>query len=265
MVEKRTIVLIALMTIVWASITSGFATYYYLEQARYREKFSEEKQLLIELTENYDASRTKQDLLSKDYNDLLREYYQFFGDDLTLFVEKYDALLSNLGNNYTFPLNMFPKLNETYNNLVNRIHNTQEITREEFDSLLNDFYRLLTELATKELENFLDKISVMQVDFCVDYGNGTIDWYNVSIPHGMTLFDLTQNVTKVEYVYYSWMEPGHTLVNSINNVAPSGGKYWFWYYWDETDNKWVSGQVGCDAWVLKNNGAYKWEYTMWSP
>jgi hypothetical protein len=79
----------------------------------------------------------------------------------------------------------------------------------------------------------------------------------------MTLFDLTQNVTDVKYDYYPSMEPGHILVTSINNLGPFGGKYWFWYYWDETKHDWIRGQVGCDAWVLKNDGTYKWVYEMW--
>jgi hypothetical protein len=265
LVEKRTIVFVTLVIIVWASITSGFAAYYYLEQARYQEQTYEKQQLLTELTENYDMSVTKRDSLSKDYNTLLEEYYQFFGENLSSFMDKYKNLLSNLGNNYTLTLNRFPKLNETYNNLLGQTLNGQSITREDFDSLLNDFYKLLMDLAAKELESFLDKISVIKVNLCIDYGNGTVEWHNLSVPHGTTLFDLTYNMTEVTYTYYSWMEPGHILVNSINSVTPSEGKYWFWYYWDETNNKWISGQVGCDAWILKDSGTYKWEYKMLSP
>ncbi|MEM3459344.1 MAG: hypothetical protein QXN36_07395 [Candidatus Bathyarchaeia archaeon] len=266
MVEKRTIVFITLAITVWASITSGFAAYYYLEQMRYQKQAYEKQQLLTELTENYYTSITKLDLLSRDYNSLLEEYYHF-GENLSLFVDKYKNLLSNMGNNYTLALNRFPKLNETYNNLLSRTLNGQSITREEFNSLLNDFYKLLTDLAAKELESFMDKISAIKVNLCIDYGNGTVEWHNISVPHGTTLFDLTHNMTEVTYTYYSWMEPGHILVNSINNVsaAPSEEKYWFWHYWDETNNRWISGQIGCDAWILKDNGTYKWEYKMWSP
>ncbi len=256
---------ITLIIIVWASITSGFTAYYYLEQIRYQGQSSEKQQLLTELTQNYDTSIIKQDSLSRDYNALLEEYYRFFGENLSLFMDKYKNILSNLGNNYTLILDKFPELNETYNDLSNRALNEQSITREEFESLLNDFYELLTDLAAKELESFLDKIGVIKVDLCIDYGNGTKEWHNISITHGMTLFDLTKKTAKVDYTYYSWMKPGHILVNSINNLAPSEGKYWFWHYWDETKNEWISGQVGCDAWVLKNNGAYKWEYKMWAP
>jgi len=268
LVEKRTIVFVALATLVWASITTGFMSYYYLEQMRYQEQFDEKQQLLMELAENYNASIVKHDLLSRDYNTLLGEYYQFFGEDCSIFMGKYQKLLSSLSGNYTSTLNQFPKLNETYNNLSNKSQTISEqnlVTTEEFNSLLNDFYKLCTALAATELEGFLAEISMVEVNLCIDYGNETKNWYNISTSPGMTLFDLTKNIAKVEYDYYSWMEPGHILINSINNVAPSGGKYWFWYYWDEAKNEWIRGQVGCDAWILKNNGTYKWIYKAWEP
>ena len=265
MVEKRAIVLVMLVTLVWASITSGFAAYYFLEQSRCQKGFYDEQHLLADLVRNYDASVAKQDSLLRDYNALLEQYYQFFGDNVSPFVVRYRGLLSNLGSNYTATLDGFPKLNETYSDLLNRAVNEQSVTRDEFDSLLNDFYGLLSGLVSKELESSLDRISVMNVDLGIDYGNGTMHWYNVSVSRGATLFDLTRNLTMIDYSYYSAMQPGHALVNSINGVAPSDGKYWFWYYWDDTKNVWIAGQIGCDAWVLKGSGVYKWVYTAWSP
>lgn len=257
-----------LATLVWASIATGSMAYYYLEQIRYQEQFNEKQQLLMELSENYNASIAKQDLLSKDYNALLGEYYQFFGENCSLFMDKYKKLLSNLSSNYTSTLNKFPKLNETHNNLLNKTQTLSKqsaVTRGEFDSLLNDFYKLFVALTAKELEGFIGEMSAIKVNLCIDYGNETKEWHNVSTSPGMTLFDLTQNITNVKYDYYPLMEPGHILVTSINNLAPSGGKYWFWNYWDEGKNEWIRGQVGCDAWTLKNNGTYKWVYEMWQP
>jgi hypothetical protein len=268
LVEKRTIVFVTLAMLVWASIATGSMAYYYLEQIRYQEQFNENQQLLVELSENYNTSIVKQDLLSRDYNALLGEYYQFLGENCSLFMDKYTKLLSNLSSNYTSTLNKFPKMNETHNNLLNKTQTLCEqsvVTRGEFDSLLNDFYRLFAALTAKELERFIGEMSAIKVNLCIDYGNETKEWHNVSTSSGMTLFDLTQNITNVKYDYYPLMEPGHILVTSINNLAPSGGKYWFWNYWDEGKNEWIRGQVGCDAWTLKNNGTYKWVYEMWQP
>ncbi|MGQ9506868.1 MAG: hypothetical protein ACUVTB_03285 [Candidatus Bathycorpusculaceae bacterium] len=266
MVEKRTLIFLILTTLVWALIATGAMAYYYLEQTKCQAQFNEKQETLTELAENYEASMNKQDLLLRDYNALLGEYYQFFDENCSIFMDEYIQLLSNLGGNYTSTLNKFPKLNETYNSLLNTSQTLSEedlVTRDEFESLISDFHKLLVALTAKELENFLSKITMMSVNLCIDYGNDTRTWYNVSVLPGMTLFDLTQNLTKVRYDYYPWMEPGHVLVNSINGVAPSEGKYWFWYYWDEAKDEWIFGQVGCDAWILRNNGTYRWIYKVW--
>jgi hypothetical protein len=257
-----------LATLTWALMATGSVAYYYLEQTRYQSQFDEKQQMLAELARNYNASLAKQDLLSRDYNALLREYYQFFGDNCSSFVGEYLKLLSDLNSNYTSTLNEFTILNETYDYLLNKtltLSSQNNVTRGAFDSLLSSFHELSAALVARELEGFLAGVSVVKVNLFIDYGNETKEWYNVSTSPGMTLFDLTQNLTKVEYDYYPLMEPGHTLVTSINGLSPSGGKYWFWHYWDEAKNEWVAGQVGSDAWMLKNNGTYSWVYEMWQP
>jgi hypothetical protein len=266
--EKRTILFLMLAAVVWASIASSSMAYYYLEQTRYKGQNDEMQQLLNGIAENYNSSLTKQDSLSRDYNTLLGEYYQFFGDNYSQFMSGYKSLLSSLEGNYTSALNKFPELKEAYNNLLNNSQALSEknvVTGEEFDSLLKDYYRLFMSLAAKELEDFLNTISTIEVTLCIDYGNETQKWHNLSASSGKTLFDLTLQIAKVDYDYYSLMEPGHMLINSIDDLAPSGGKYWFWYYWDGTKNEWIRGQIGCDAWLLKDNGIYKWAYKTWEP
>jgi len=258
LVEKRTIVFVTLATLVWASIATGSVAYYYLEQIRYGEQVKEKQQLLNELAGNYSASVTKRNLLSGDYGALLGEYQWFSGENYSALMGKYEKLLSNLGGNYTLTLNEFPELNETYNTLLNEFQTLNEksaITREEFSSLLDEFYRLFTALAMKEMEGYLGHISVIKVSLCIDYGNSTIEWHNISTSHGITLFDLTREIAKVEYSYWPTLEPGHILVTSINNYKEG---YWIWYYWDDVENRWIFGPVGCDAWILKDNGIYNW-------
>jgi len=245
--------------LVWASITTGSVAYYYLEQTRYREQLKEKQQLLSELSENYGVSATKRNLLSGEYGALLGEYQWFVGENYSALMSKYEELLSNLRRNYTLTLNEFPELNATYNNLLNEFQTLSAksvVTKEEFGSLLDEFYILFAVLATKELEGFVGEISAIHVSLCIDYGNQTIKWYNnIASSFGATLFDLTRKVASVEYSYWATMEPGHILVTSINNYAEG---YWLWYYWDDTKNEWVFGPVGCDAWILKDNGIYKW-------
>jgi len=249
---------IILATLVWATITSGLTAYYYLEQVKYQEKFDEKQQLLSEITENYDTSTAKWNSLSGDYGALLGEYQWFAGENYSQFMSVYEKLLSELGGNFTAVLTEFPELNATYNNLSNEFQTLNEksqVTKEEFGSLLDDFYKLFTALTAKELEGFLGKISVIEVSLRIDYGNQTIEWYNVSTHPGITLFDLTREKTVADYSYWPTMEPGHILITSINNYAEG---YWLWYYWDEVKKDWIFGPVGCDAWILSNHGTYKW-------
>ena len=257
MVEKRTIAFITLTTLVWASIASGSVAYYYLEQIRYGEQLSEKQRLLNEIATNYSVSATKRNLLSGDYGALLGEY-RFLGENYSILMGKYSKLLSSLSGNYTSTLDEFPELNETYNNLSDEfktLNGKSTVTKEEFGSILDKFYKLFTSLAIKELEGFQDKIGTIEVSLSIDYGNQTIEPHNVSIPLGTTLFDLTRKIAKIEYSYWPTMEPGHILVTSINNYMEG---HWVWYYWNDVENKWIFGPVGCDAWVLKNNGIYSW-------
>lgn len=269
MVEKRTLVFVILAILTWALIATGVMAYYYLEQLRYQSQLVETQGLLTGVAENYTTSMAKQDMLLRDYNALFGEYYQLYPENCSIFMDEYCQLLSNLGGNYTHVLNTFPKLNDTHAYLLNQaqaLSAQNVVTRTEFEALLSEFYKLLSNLAAKELENSLVKVSLIHVNLCINYGNETPPiWFNVSATPGMTLFDLTRNLTNVEYDYYAWMEPGHVLVKSINGVASDGEKYWFWYYWDETNHEWVFGQVGCDAWILRDNGTYRWIYKAWGP
>jgi hypothetical protein len=149
-------------------------------------------------------------------------------------------------------------LNNSYSNLLSTfqtLNENSQVSKEEFGSLLDDFYELFMALTMKESEGFLGKVSEIEVNLCIDYGNLTVKWFNTSVSPSASLFDLTQKVAEVEYSYWQTMEPGHILITSINNYAEG---YWIWYYWDEVNNEWVFGPVGCDAWILNNNGIYKW-------
>lgn len=258
MVEKRTMVFVTLATLVWALMTTGFMSYYYMEQTKFQKQVDEKQQLLKELTENYEASTTKRNLLVGDYGTLLGEQQLHTSENYSSLMGKYEKLLSNLSGNYTLTLNAFPELNKTYSNLLaefQALNNRSQVSKEEFGSLLGDFYKLLTALTIKESEGLLGKVGVIEVSLCIDYGNLTVKWFNISASPSASLFDLTQKVANVEYSYWPTMEPGHILITSINNYAKG---YWVWYYWDEENNDWVFGPVGCDAWILNNNGVYKW-------
>lgn len=258
MVEKRVLIFTSLAMVVLLSITAGSAAYYYLEQNRTLEQLREDQQLLSELTQNYDNAVSKRNLLSGGYSTLVGDYQWFSGDNYSSLLNKYDRLLSNLKGNYTAVLSAFPELNETYNQLLSEFQATSQksaVTKEEFGSLLDDFYKLFTTLAVKELDRFAGQVATINVSLSINYCNSTTEWHNVSTSPSTTLFELTRAVASVDYSYWSTMEPGHILINAINNNADG---YWVWYYWDNATNGWVFGPVGCDAWILRNNGMYNW-------
>jgi len=167
-----------------------------------------------------------------------------------------------LKGNYTDLLNTSPDLNETYNLLWQKhqtLNQQTVIEKTEFDELLSEFDKLFTSMALKEMGKSISEVTTIQVSLLIDYGNTTIKWYNVSAPLGTTLFNLTRTVAKIEYSYWPTMEPGHILMTSINDSAEG---YWLWYYWDEDSGEWVFGPVGCDAWMLKDSGVYKWHQSL---
>jgi hypothetical protein len=258
LVEKRTLTIALLATLTWGLIATGSVTYYYLEQIRYHEQLSKKQDLLNQLKENYEFYVAKRNLMSGEYSKLFGEYQWFAGEDYSPLITGYNKLLSNLRGNYTLVLNKFSEINATYNDLLSKVQSlkNENVTKEEFGSLLNDFYKLFTTLAMKEIEEFLGETATIHVNICIDYGNGTVNWYNnTPASLGTTLFNMTTQLAKVNYSYWPTMEPGHILVNSINNYTEG---YWVWYYWNENINDWNWGPVGCDAWVLEDNGIYKW-------
>ncbi|NWG11090.1 hypothetical protein HXY33_04990 [Candidatus Bathyarchaeota archaeon] len=258
MVEKRILVFTTLSMLVLLSISAGSAAYYYMEQNRYAEQLQEKQQLLTMLTENYDVAVSKRNLLGGDYSLLFGEYQRFVGENYSALIGEYDVLLLNLRGNYTSALNAFPELNESYNLLLSEfqlISQKGTVTKAEFGSLLDGFYRLFTSLAMRELDSYTGELNLIDVRLSINYSNSSTEWHNVSVSLGTTLFELTREVAEVEYSYDPTMEPGHILVSSINNYADG---FWVWYYWDTAASVWVFGPVGCDAWILRNNGVYNW-------
>jgi len=261
LVEKRTMAFIVLAMLVWTSVATGFAAYYYLEQARYHNQLDEKQKLLNGLSENYSVSITKRNLLSGEYGTLLGEYQWLSGENYSSLMGKYEKLLTHLSGSHTSVLNKSLELNTTYDNLLNefqKLNAKSQVSREEFGSLLDKFYKLFVALTMKELEDSISRASEIHVSLCINYtkiGEPKAEWYNTSFSPSATLFDLTQKVANVEYSYYPTMEPGHILVASINNYTA----WWIWYYWDETMGDWSWGPIGCDGWILEDNGIYKWD------
>lgn len=96
------------------------------------------------------------------------------------------------------------------------------------------------------------------VDVKIDYGNGTVAWYNgTRIGAGESLLNATLRVAEIDYTAYEF----GVFVDMVNGVGGDPDKYWLWSYYDD---RWQSGMVGADQWRLHDGDAVAWTYTGFS-
>lgn len=275
MVEKRTLVFVNLAIIVWAITATTFVGYYYFQNELNADQLSSTQNSLSKIAVNYNTATEKYDSLLSDYALVRRDYMNYSYNlisDYSMLMPDLQILIINLGGNYSDILAQ-ADLNESYSQLSTDYSAMMEktnVTETDFASLLNKCNNLLGLFAFRELSAVLSDATTLSVSVEINYGNGTIQWHNETeaLP-GQTLFGIMQKIAFVNYSYYAFADPGHVLVNSINNVAaytdPSyaSGYSWIWYYHDSTKGMWINGPVGCDAWMLQNDGVYRWSYERW--
>jgi len=265
LVEKRVLTFVLLAVLVWAVLASSFAGYYSLEYSKQKEKLNEDQQLLKDIAQKYNESISKYSMLLAEYSTVYGSYSFHSGENFTELMPSFEKLLKSLRGNYSSLLNKQTDLNKSYTELNHKYQTLLQggnVTKEDFGNLLDDFYKLFNLLTLREMGSTLENAVKITVNLCIDYGNGTVKWFNeTEMPPGSSLFNLLTKVANVNYTYCSALEPGHIFVNSINEVGGEEGHYWLWYYWDEKSSTWIFGPVGCDAWLLKDNGIYKFVYT----
>lgn len=272
LVEKRTLVFLTLAILVWAASVSSLAAYLHLQNATYIKEISGNQKSLNKTASSYDELASKFNILLGEYSSLYGSY-SFPGVNFTSLMDALGRLVNNLNGNYSSILMNQEDLNETYYKLkehYQQIHQKDNMTEEDFGILLNEYHDLLNLLAIRTLSLIISETVTLNINVCIDYENGTMNWHNeTSMPAGSSMFQLTQKIAEVNYTYYPSMKPGHILVNSINDketriIGYSEGWSWIWYYWDDSEQNWISGPMGCDAWMLKNSGNYKWKFEHWS-
>ncbi len=100
---------------------------------------------------------------------------------------------------------------------------------------------------------------VIRVNICIDYGNGTVTWYNNTlVPINYSLLNATMMIASVEYTY--WPKYNACFVDSINGVPNRDPYYWMWWYWDEGERAWKHGLVSADHHILKQGEIVMWRY-----
>jgi len=109
-------------------------------------------------------------------------------------------------------------------------------------------------------------VKVIVVNIGVDYGNGTVVWYNNTVlPAGSTVLSALIQVAKVEYKIYSF----GAYVVSVNGVtekilSKKEGYSWMWYIYDKKKGKMVLGPTAADKYELANGDTILWKYEHWS-
>jgi hypothetical protein len=266
MVEKRTLVFVTLAMIVLAALASTFAGYYYLQYSNNAGQLNNAQNSLNTIASNYSDSTNKYYLLLNDYVTLNSAYSSFNKSNYVTLMPPLGSLIAHFGRNYTDLLAQ-KDINQTYHQLLNgyeKLLQNGTVTKEDYGSLLSEYYSLFNPSALGEIGLAINRATTLSVSVAIDYGNGTVAWYNKTIvPAGYNLLELTQEIAIVKYNYYPSMEPGHVLVDSINDKAGTSVSSWLWYYWNNADKGWAWGLVGCDAWLLKDGDIYKWSYESW--
>jgi hypothetical protein len=275
LVEKRTLVFVTLAVLVWAILASSIAGYLYLQNTMNSEQIAENQQSLNTMATTYNEAMAKYDQLLSDYSFLQGNYSFPLNTNFTLLTGSFLTLLNSVEGNFSSLLTDQKDLNETRYALQSESQTLLlkgNVTREEFGGLLDRCYEFLNLLAIRELSKTISEITTLTVNICIDYGNGTVEWHNKTvIPTGSSLFQLTQKVATINSTYDALMKPGHIRLTSINNkkeytnytIGYSEGGAWLWYYWKDNRQEWVFGPVGCDAWMLKDGGIYKWNFEYW--
>ena len=136
----------------------------------------------------------------------------------------------------------------------------------QLETAKRDLEALKSSLASIDEELLFFKERSVVVDIALDYGNGTIRWFNDTVlPRGSTvLHALIAVAMRVEYRYGEW----GAYVTSVDGVAEklvskSEGYSWMWYVYDRAKGKWVLGPVAADKYELKQGDIVKWVYSHW--
>ena len=275
MAQKSNWIWVSMGLLCLVIVSSYLAAFYYTENARYQRSYSESQQSLDDMASAYNELISKHNLLGREYSVLYGDYAFPFDVNFTLLMEPLGRSIDNLEANYSSVLTDQKDLNETYYILRGAYQEVYQkgknITREDFGELLEGFNELFNLLTLRELSNAVSKAVTLFVSIGLDYGNGTIHWSNeTEVAAGYSLFQLTQKIATINHTYYPLSKPGHVFIDAINDKKSytatdfSEGWSWIWYYWDDDTQEWVSGMVGCDAWMLENDGIYKWEFEHWS-
>ena len=134
------------------------------------------------------------------------------------------------------------------------------------------YYYVMYNGAIEQYQQALSSLrsSTYKVDIMIKFANGTQIWRNSTIiPIGWSLFNATMRATNgdMNYTFYSFA-PTTPYVITIFGVRAQGVHSWFWWAWNATERDWQLGEVGANAYILKDGDVVAWylaDTSTWPP
>lgn len=99
--------------------------------------------------------------------------------------------------------------------------------------------------------------SIVKVHILIDYGNGTVQSYDVMLTKGLTVLDALRSVAEVEVKMFP--ELGAYIV-AINGVRESYERNMFWMWYIKKDGEWELAPVGAGNYVPKEEVSVMFRY-----
>ena len=108
---------------------------------------------------------------------------------------------------------------------------------------------------------------IIDIDVGVNYGNGTITWFNHTKAKTIdTLLEVTMRLATINYTGSTGKGVFVTAINGVANPHLSSKYYWIW--WMRTTEGWITGSEGSDQYFVNEGEAYYWFYedtSTWPP
>jgi hypothetical protein len=108
--------------------------------------------------------------------------------------------------------------------------------------------------------------TAMQVSIGIDYGNGTVSWYNNTyVPVGVNALNATRMVANVAATYVaSYGEYYVTGINGVNGTvtSPASGTYWAISTWENGTSTPLT--VGADQYIMTHGDILIWTFESYS-
>ncbi|MHB1908213.1 MAG: hypothetical protein ACYCQJ_04985 [Nitrososphaerales archaeon] len=113
-----------------------------------------------------------------------------------------------------------------------------------------------------ELNYLLTKENLtLSANLLIDYGNGTLHWYNSTIiqpDENMYVGTVVATGGNVNATYYPQYQ--EHFVTAINGVAQTSQVTWSNWLFNDTTKSWTVPLVGPDLVVMQNASSYAWTY-----